>query len=759
MLAKTVNTKAPPVDFDSTWDLCRFKLQRVENYVDTDNTEARDLFSKEEYLEIFSLLYNICTTKTATNTSFINSQKLYNKHGDLFSIFFTNRAHILLDCKREDEMLLYFVSHSDHHVVMNKWYSALFMYLDRSYTRYNNVPSLSDAGRNIFKAAFFDVVKTSVVQEILRQLQVERENGVIYRDLIQRCINVFFYVDGKNAFELEVEPFFLEERRQMYKRQSLLWLQDKPVPVYIHLSDEQMQKDANQCDLFFPESTKTKLLKLCKNEFFETQYAELINHPVSGYRFMLGTNKNNEVTHLFRTFAAVPVALELMASIFKQHVVDLFAEFWRTRLVKTEVSEKDNTEDPAFVIEIFAMCKTQYNLVTGCHDGDMNFQKAFKSAMTIAMHNNHSSEPGKMVNILTTFCDSLLKKGGLKLDDDQVEYYLQCSVELIEFLNDKDLFAELHRQLMAKRMLNQRSASFEMEKFVVSKLKLNYGQRYTGKIEGMLTDILMEKEDDVQFGRFCEEQNAPVPFDFKVLTLSAGLWPHYTPVDELVLPPIMYSAMTEFNKFYCSKHVSHKLKFVHSLGNMVIKASFEKKTYDLQVSVLQAAVLMVFNHEHITHVPFTELLKTINVSESILKKIVHSLSCGKHKILNRIDGNSKEESTDKVIRNTDLFSVNVMFKCPLKMIALPMPSIEPVNNTTGSKLMEQDRAFTIDAAVVRIMKARKTMQHQSLVGEVLSQIRVFMPDAKAVKKSIESLIEREYLERDAEEPGLYKYLT
>ncbi|XP_057487314.1 cullin-1-like [Actinidia eriantha] len=74
--------------------------------------------------------------------------------------------------------------------------------------------------------------------------------------------------------------------------------------------------------------------------------------------------------------------------------------------------------------------------------------------------------------------------------------------------------------------------------------------------------------------------------------------------------------------------------------------------------------------------------------------------------------------------------------------------------------VDKDRRYAIDASTVRIMKSRKVLGHQQLVMECVEQLScMFKPDFKAIKKRIEDLITRDYLERDNKNSNLFRYLA
>lgn len=68
--------------------------------------------------------------------------------------------------------------------------------------------------------------------------------------------------------------------------------------------------------------------------------------------------------------------------------------------------------------------------------------------------------------------------------------------------------------------------------------------------------------------------------------------------------------------------------------------------------------------------------------------------------------------------------------------------------------------LSIEAAIVRIMKTRKTLDHNNLTAEVTKQLSGRFPATpQMIKQRIESLIEREYLERSPTDRRVFHYLA
>ena len=55
-------------------------------------------------------------------------------------------------------------------------------------------------------------------------------------------------------------------------------------------------------------------------------------------------------------------------------------------------------------------------------------------------------------------------------------------VKLLAYISDKDLFAEFYRKRLSRRLLNDKSASDDHERAVLTRLKQQCGAQFTSKV-------------------------------------------------------------------------------------------------------------------------------------------------------------------------------------------------------------------------------------------------------------------------------------
>lgn len=273
----------------------------------------------------------------------------------------------------------------------------------------------------------------------------------------------------------------------------------------------------------------------------------------------------------------------------------------------------------------------------------------------------------------------------------------------------------------------------------------------------MFTDMKLSTETMEQFRVYLNSNGNPLNgVDMNVHVLTTGFWPTQASA-KCNLPAEILNCCEVFKKFYLGNHNGRRLTWQTNMGTAELKAYFGPKRHELNVSTYQMCILLLFNStEQLT---YKEIALATEIPALDLKRNLFSLSMGKFKILIRQESKG---ANAKTITEADTFQFNSAFRSKLyrvKIITVSGPEKKEEADGTREKI-EEDRKHQIEAAIVRIMKARKSMEHNNLIAEVTKQLSSrFVPNPVIIKKRVESLIEREYLERSKSDRKMYNYLA
>lgn len=749
-MATGLSKNTAVIGLEEGWAIINDKaIKKLQEFIDNGiRKRQKKLFQHNDYMAVYTKCYDMCTQRAPYNWS----EALYERHGHCIEEYLQNAVLPAFDKAHNGPLLTELVKRWNNHKIMNDWLEKFFRYLNKYYVKYHSLPLLSKSGKILFKKQVFDIVKDNVVAALLQAIQKERDGEVVQP--LKPCIKVFEHMGmGKSSqpildvYQEDFEKQFLGATKNTYRTKSQLWIASDSTPEYLKKAERVLEEESDRVHKYLHQSTKEKLLDVCQAELLAKHEETLLNKEGSGCRVLLQNEKQDDLQRMFQLFRRLDDGLPPMAKIVKEHIQEMGLAIVSEREAKTK-GTKDSSSDPTFVRKLLSLHIKYRALVHKEFAGHSLFQKALKDAFEVFIN----KDVGKCTNaqMLSTYCDRVLKTGGEKMTDDQIEKNLDDVVQLFSYLTDKDFFVEIYRNQLARRLLNKRSKSDDAEKSMIQKLKLRCGAQFTGPLEGMINDLSVGSESHKEFETAMQKlpEGLPIKGDgnFTVQVLTTGCWPSYQLMD-VNMPPQMEKCMQLFQQHYLKRTNHRTLKWVHRLGQATVRGYFGKRWFDLQVTTLQAACLMRFNHAF--EFSFEELREALGVSAEVMKRILHSFSRGKTRVLLKKPGS-------KSIKTTDSFSFNKAFRCRSRTFRIPMASLD---SSHDKKRVQEDRSIAIEAAIVRIMKARKTLAHQQLVTEVLAQLAFFKPDPKMVKRRISALIDREYLERDQEQSNIYHYLA
>ena len=165
---------------------------------------------------------------------------------------------------------------------------------------------------------------------------------------------------------------------------------------------------------------------------------------------------------------------------------------------------------------------------------------------------------------------------------------------------------------------------------------------------------------------------------------------------------------------------------------------------------------MLLNTKDVWNV--SEISTALNISDDEVNEILQRLTKGRYHILQSSGSQNSvfTEPTTQVKLNNSIHSS----KWPIRFSICAETQMTIERETVSARSeVNQDRRYHMDAAIVRVMKARRTLPFQELIAEVVKQLSVyFRPDLKSLKTRIESLVESEFLQRDPNDSSVFVYI-
>jgi Cullin family/Cullin protein neddylation domain len=217
-------------------------------------------------------------------------------------------------------------------------------------------------------------------------------------------------------------------------------------------------------------------------------------------------------------------------------------------------------------------------------------------------------------------------------------------VRLFMYLDDKDMFHETYRSLLAKRLLGKHDD--EVEREFISKLKHQMGFVYTGKLCGMFQDVAVSNETRRRFLEYINATDGATTgdeasssrllpacgIDFTAHVLNGLYWPSFQ-VDHLRIPSPLVQCQDSFTSFFMRDKQLRKVTWIHSQSTNHVSASLGDKVYTLVVSTFQACALLEFNAT--SRICLERLSSALNVEPAAMVRHMQPLvDSKKHRLFN-----------------------------------------------------------------------------------------------------------------------------
>jgi len=627
----------------------------------------------------------------------------------------------------------------------------ILMYMDRTFVKQNQKKPVYEMGLMLFctHCTRSPRVKERIKKLLLQLIQAEREGEKVDRDLIRSTTQMLLDM-GKNVYAEDFEKPFMDSSKQYFMVQSQQMISSSSMPEYLRQVEAKLHEEGERVTACLSSDWTSEhgIKSVVEQELIGRHMKTLITKEGSGLVRLLEEERIDDLRRMFTLFSCVAGGQDLIEEQMAEHV---------SLKGKEIVESQENQQDALMYVSKLISLKEQYDdIIARAFRGDKSFTTKLNKSFEVFVNLNQRSP-----EYVSLAMDNYLRgskgktSGASTTNEEQAEVQLERALQLFRFLQEKDLFERYYKQHLAKRLLNDRSQSEDLERKVIQMLKAECGYQFTAKLEGMFKDMGTSRDLQASFRQHAQHvEHSDLGVELQVKVLTTGFWPTQAAA-QCQLPPEIEHACNVFKRFYLAKHNGRQLTWQTNMGNADMKARYDR-IYQVNMPSYHMVVLLLFASESTASLSFQEIEVATRIPAVDLKRTLQSLACAHFKLLTK-------EPKGKEVAQEDTFSYNTKFTH--KMIKFKVSGIAATRETSeevkeSRNKMNEDRNPQIDAAVVRVMKARRVMEHNLLIAEVTKQLQArFNPNPMIIKKRIEGLIDRDFLQRQHGNHKVYEYLA
>ncbi|RPA95944.1 Cullin-domain-containing protein [Choiromyces venosus 120613-1] len=731
----------PDVYFNQTWNSLEAALTAI--------FESSKISTSLE--ELYRGTENICRADRAG--------ELYNKLKACCDAYISDRLKhsIMTSGSWKDDVVKCVVS------AWEKWNDQLgmirsiFLYLDRSYLLTNAGPKLQPiepTGLDIFRRhiVLAKEIETKFMNGIMTLFERDRQQLPINSSLLSSAIRM---VDSLDLYTSNFEPRFLLMSREYYDRLGVLEATSNSLAEYLDECSQQLYKESLRCERYHLDPLTKRSIRLILEETLLINQLPILTDQRS-IEELFQKQDHKSLTILYGLLDRIGEPSSHLRSPWEKYILE----------VGRSIIEDEGRENE-MVQRLLELKDSLDTFVRVPFKGDDTLAYSLRESFGTFL-NSRTKERSEMLNskpaeMIAKYVDMLLKGGargastGTPGDEDtRLAHSLEQVLDLFRFIQGKDVFEAFYKRDLARRLLMDRSASRDAERNMLTKLKNECGSGFTQNLESMFKDIEISRDAISHFKNTRNYTENARDIDLNVLVLSQSAWPTYEEVP-VIIPVKMAQYLESYKNVYCEKHSGRKLMWRHALSHCILRARFAQGVNrELVLSVLQAVVLLLFNDVGAgAYLSYRQIKEGTGLDDKQLIRTLQSLACAKYRVL-------QKKTKGKDILPTDNFRVNQNFSDPkfrIKINQIQLKETKEEKEETFERVA-MDRQYETQAAITRIMKARKKLRHNDLIQMTIDQTKSRGTlDVPEIKKQIERLIDKDYMERLSGPEVWYQYLS